>query len=566
MAKKKLRSEAEILKAIALNKQKWVAGEQAKAEYRRLNKWEFFEPYVWQRSLSARIRKNNVILAPSPNGIGKTVAMLNTLHSWMVGYERWNEVDEFFPGAVRDGDKFYAPSSLGKKPPVSIRLTGQDWNSQLGGVVVAGIKEWFPLADFDIQKKGRTVECFFTHKNGSTLELMAHTQEVETYEGWRGDGWAADEPPPYNIYKPMARGLAERHGKVLLFTTPLSQAWMLDELVRGGRTGVEVLKDLTLYDNEGSFLYDSKILHELGLRGDVTPYWRKAGEEQQEFFRLITDVDDKGLAAEAFLRERCNDVEDMERKILDLIFLRKARDTDIEEKPSRFFGLFKQLMGLVIKNFDRTKHIIEAPEKIPTDMVVTVMLDVHYNKQAAISFYGCDKHNMHYAIDEYWVNATPAEIAGIIIRKKRIDGWNIEDVYIDPLSKGDNINTNLMPDLESTFTIMDDLLSDENISLTSALKDVGSGIRNIRSWLDGPNKIPILYFFDTLQSVKDGQRGVVHDIQRVSFNDDGKVDKVNDDFFENLYRYTLTGTEYVEEVSDMAFAGVGGGNEGWMGS
>ncbi len=567
-ASKDAAKREKILARLKTLKQNKVNALRIKKDYMSANLWEFYRPYMWQDSMPDRIRRKHVVLAPAPNGIGKTVAMVCILASWLEGYEAWNEVDEFYPNAVKVDGKYFKASSLGKKPPVDIRLTGEDWNHQLGRVVVKAIKEWFPNENYTVEKKGRSVECFWTHKkNGSTLELMSHTQDVDLFEGWRGDGWAADEPPPYDIFKPMARGLAEKKGKMLMFTTPLKQAWMLDKLIRNNRTDVEVVKDLILYDNEGSYGNDNRILDELGLSGKVTKYWRKADGEKKEFFDLILYVDDNGVAAEKFLRDRSGDVVGLDSKMLNLIFLRKARDTAIEEKPSRFFGVFKQLMGLVIKNFDRVKHVVPTPEKgIPTNWIVTVMVDIHYSKPNAISFFACDEHDLHYAIDEYWVNGSPQEMADIIIRKKRIDGWNIENVFIDPLSKGDNFMKNLMPDSESTFNLMDERLADEGIYLQVASKDKGSGVRNIREWLEGPNRIPTLYFFDSLQSVESNTRGIVYDIQRVSFDDKGNIEKIDDDFFENLYRYTLTGTKYIESGGSLAMSGPeNSSSQGWMG-
>jgi hypothetical protein len=43
------------------------------------------------------------------------------------------------------------------------------------------------------------------------------------------------------------------------------------------------------------------------------------------------------------------------------------------------------------------------------------------------------------------------------------------------------------------------------------------------------------------------------------------VEKINDDFMENLYRYTLTGTEYVEEETPVLIGAGQGQEQSWMG-
>ncbi len=538
-------------------------------DYMESHRWEYYSPFKWQAKIADALRGKYIILAPSPNGIGKTAHMSNLLCSFMEGYEAWSEVDEMFPGAVKVKGKWYKPSALGKKPPVRIRLTGEDWDHHLGQTVINELKTWFPRENYDTKRNTSGVEYFWTHKgNGSTLEMMTHKQDLRLFEGWRGDVWAADEPPPFDVFTAMMRGLAERKGKTIFFTTPLSQAWMLDELILSNRRDVAVAKDLLLYDNEISYKNDNAVLERLGIGGKVTKYWREADGAKKEFFDLILYKDDKGAAAEKYVIDTAINKENLDSELLELIFLKKAKDTSLEQKPSRFFGMFKRLMGLVIKNFDNEKHIVPAPEEgIPTDWIVTPFIDLHLSKPHALSFYGCDKYNRHYAIDEYWINCSPEELADIIIRKKRIDGWNISNAYIDDLSKGDNYMKNRVQ-VEDSFTIISERLSEEDIYLQGARKDKESGFRNIRTWLEGPNKIPILFFFDTLQSNGSNvHNGVLYEIQRLCFDDKGKVEKVDDDFMENLYRYTLAAPEYTDN-SDVGgyLVGAGSSSEGWLGT
>ncbi len=537
-------------------------------DYMESHRWEYYKPFLWQNKIAEALKSKFIILAPSPNGIGKTCHMSNLLCSFMEGYEAWNEVDEMYPGAVKVKGKWYKPSALGKKPPVRIRLTGEDWDHHLGQTVINELKTWFPMENYDTKRNTSGVEYFWTHKgNGSTLEMMTHKQDLRLFEGWRGDVWAADEPPPYAVFTAMMRGLAERKGKTIFFTTPLSQAWMLDELIRSNRSDVAVAKDLLLYDNEISYKNDNEVLEKIGIGGKVTKYWREADGAKKEFFDLILYKNDKGAAAEKYIIDHALNKDSLDANILDLIFLKKAKDTSIEEKSSRFFGMFKRLMGLVIKNFDNETHIIDPPKDgIPTDMIVTPMVDLHLSKPHALSFFGCDKHNRHFYIDEYWINCSPEELADIIIRKKRIDGWNISDAYIDDLSKGDNYMKNRVQ-VEDSFTIMSEKLSEEDIFLSGGKKDKESGYRNIRTWLEGPNKIPILFFYSSIQSNGSNvHNGILYEIQRLCFDKDGKVEKVRDDFMENLYRYTLTGTVHSGDdfgVSEFVGAGT---SEGWMGT
>ncbi len=271
--------------------------------YEKSHLWEVFKPFQWQDNISSVLRRKMIVLAPCPNGVGKTTVLVCILNSWATGYEAWNKVDADYPGAVKHDGKWYIPSSLGIKPPVRLRLTGEDWNHHLGQVVVPEMKKWFSMEDWDTKKNTSGVDYFWTHRpTGSTIELMTHDQDLKLFEAWRGHGWGADEPPKFGIFKAMSRGLAENRGKMFFPSTPLKEAWILDELILKNRSDVGVVKDLTLFDNEISFNNDVKLLDELGLSGKVTKYWRESDGQKKHFFELLLNVDDLGVEAEKYLR------------------------------------------------------------------------------------------------------------------------------------------------------------------------------------------------------------------------------------------------------------------------
>jgi len=548
--------------------------------YISTHRWEFFKPFKWQRECGEQVGDHFVTLAASPNGIGKTTLAICTIMSILAGYEAWNEVSADYPGAVKHDGKYFKPSPLGKLPVegVRIRLTGNDWSHHLGQTVVREIKKWFPMDDFHTKNNTQGVTWFYTHKpTGSTLELMTHDQKIGLYESWRGHFWLPDEPPPQNIFEAFAgRALTELDGKVFIPTTPLSQAWMLDELVLKNDSDVAVIKDLCCLDNEITYDHDDNILTEMGLSGKRTKYWREMEGQKKKYYDYImrwdlyTDIDqdghpapdDQGESAERFLIE--NTEEDKHELIRKLRFLKKAKNTSLEDKPSRFFGIFKKLVGLVVKEFNKSKHILPAfDDEVPANWIVSFQIDFHLGKPHAIAFYACSERNIHYVVDEVWENMTPEEIAYLIINRKRVRGWNIEYGEIDPLSKGDDkYMKNRDADAEDSFTIIENLLDEEDIELGVANKDKKSGFINIKSWLKGVNKIPVLYFLDNLQSIKNDMYGHIYEIQRLCYVK-GEIEKVDDHFMECLYRYTLMGVTYEEKSRHYEMAG--SGEIGWMG-
>ena len=578
--KKREKAIAREISNLEKLKKQYAVQLKIKEDYVSTHLWEYYNPFRWQDEVSDLIRRKMIILAPAPNGIGKTTEMVCIASSWATGYEAWKEVDRDEAGAVQHNKKWYKSSSLGIKPPVRLRLTGEDWNHHLGQVVVPEMKKWFTMEDWHTKKNTSGIDYFWTHKNGSTIELMTHDQDVKLFEAWRGHGWLADEPPKYDIFKAMSRGLAENRGKMFFPSTPLKEAWMLDELIRKNRVDVGVMKDLTLFDNEISYDTDDQILTELGLTGKRTKHWRDADGQKKHFFDLIlrSDLyigddgvksgapDDKGKSAEKYLRDNASaDCLDIDTKIMQLIFLKRAKDTSLDEKPSRFFGLFKKLVGLVFKEFRRENHIIHDDGKgIPTNWPVAVFIDFHLSKPQAISVYAWDERNIQFVIKEVWENMAAEDIANMIIRWKKVECLRLEEVFIDPLSKGDEkYMKNRDAEAKDSFTIIEELLDPEGIELLVASKDKKSGIKNVKTALEGANGIPTLYFYDSLPSVREDGRGHVYEMERLCFDDKGGVKKEDDDFTENLYRSSLAGIKYISPASKHR----GGGNDGggsWM--
>jgi len=263
--------------------QELIAKKKLLLEYRRCRLIEFYKPYAWQEKARALIARNTITVIPAPNKIGKTASSLCIMFSWLLGYEPWFRVGEDFPGAVHDGGFFYRPSSLGIKPPVRIRLTGEDWDSHFGTSLIPEMNKWMVMPvnynpdEIDCgkyvspwlksaPKKTKDVPRLFEFKNGSILDLMTYKQDIKLFESWKGDGWVADEPPTQEIFESTsARGLFLSQGKELLAITPLSNPWILDELILSGRKDIGVMDGLTILDNEDVVREDTAVLKDAGL-------------------------------------------------------------------------------------------------------------------------------------------------------------------------------------------------------------------------------------------------------------------------------------------------------------
>jgi hypothetical protein len=195
---------------------------EAEAVYKKSHMCEYFRPWSWQEKALDLVRKFNITIVPAPNDIGKTSLEVNIVNSWCEGYEPWTKSQEQKPGYERFGKYWYRPSSLGTKPPVRIRMTGEDWTHHIGEVINPEFEKWAIEGKYKMSRNSNpSVTYLYTHTNGSTVELMTYSQKIEVFESWKGHGWVPDEPPPPDIFESMSRGLVGRGGKILIFMTPL---------------------------------------------------------------------------------------------------------------------------------------------------------------------------------------------------------------------------------------------------------------------------------------------------------------------------------------------------------
>lgn len=529
--------------------------EQRIAAYKNSRLTFFYEPYPWQQRLLEKVREKTTIAAISSNKIGKTACVINILISWLYGYEPWTMGYEGPDRVVVEGYA-YRESSLGIKPPVNLLMTGEDWKSHIGRVLVPELKKWIPAGWYETKRNEQGTEYFWEFNNKSTLTLMSYSQDDDLFESFRVQGVVMDEPPPKSKYAAMSRGLLLDCGKTLLSLTPLKEAWILDELVLSGRRDVGIVDNMIITDNPDLYGSDLAVLGGMGL----------SEEQKKTYFDLLLyenaekkiPVSDRGYAANAFL-EKIIAPEAMD-DIPKLKIQKFIADLDPADVPPRVFGQFKALVGRVLKEFDENVHVVK-PFDVPADWPVTVMIDFHLSTPQAVSYWTVNRQDIHFCVGETWENLNADGIADDIIRKIRRYGWQIENAYIDPLSKGDTayLKNMIGTDVRSTFNILDERLSAHGITLSVASKDKDSGIQNIRSWLKGPNNMPTCYLFDTCERH-------IYETKRWVYDDDGKPIKENDHFMECWYRYTLTGAKWEEyQVTPLprrAYAGTGS----WMGA
>ena len=520
----------------------------------------FFQPYPWQEDALKRLRKKNTTAIISCNKIGKSCLVINIIISWLLGYEPWQTVDKGDKDAIEVSGHWYRKSSLHIPPPVDIILTGEDWKLHIGRVLVPELKKWLPKGWYKTKKNEQGVEYLWTIRNrkgswhrASTLTLMSYSQDDDLFESFRAQGVVMDEPPPKSKYKAMSRGLLLDNGKTLLSLTPIKEAWILDDIVLSGRKDIEVIDRLKITDNPDLVNNDMKVIAEWLTKGQIRTFFDMLLYSDKE---KLLPVVDQGKAAEHYLEDIIPP--EHHKEIYKLRILKFIKDIDPSDVPPRIFGEFKSLVGRVLKDFDANLHMIE-PFDVPTDVPVTVLIDFHLSTPQAISYWAVTKQELHYLVNETWEHLSASEIADDIVRKWK-GGYNIKNVFIDPLSKGDTayMRNQLGTSIQDTYSILDEKLSKYGMVLAVASKDKSSGIKNIVTWLKGLNGLPTCFLFNTCTQH-------LFEVNRWVFKD-GKPAKENDHFMENWYRYTLTGATYEAFQINPLPDRVRGTPGGWMGN
>src|SRR3972149_10106955 len=416
-----------------------------------------------------------IITLQGANGIGKSLMGAVSIGAACLGIQPWDRKE-----------------TIWGRRPVKCRILCTDWEKHADTVIVPELKKWLPVGEYKTDKNNLSIESKFNFKNGSTIELVTCKQSTPDLEGWQGDLVWADEPFPRDKFVALLRGLRKAKedldeddpemGVFLITMTAVSEAWILDDIVRKIHPQYASVTEIPM---------------------DANPYLSK---QYQETY---------------------------------------AESLKENEKIPRIYGGWLNLIGLVWSGFKPDIHVIDD-FIVPTDWPVVVFIDFHTRTPQAISFYTTDPQERWYVIDEEFKHFSPEETADFIIRKKFSNAWRIDEVFIDPFSKGDaGYVKNRFGDVPDSFSIIKERLSEHGIDLIVASKDKASGILNVEKMLMGPNKMPILFFFRSLcNKIKD--EGIIWEIQRWNYDENQEPKDENDHFCENLYRMTLTGIKYTK--------------------
>ena len=180
-----------------------------------------------------RMAKGIRILSAA-NRVGKTTAGLNEDVAWALGYRPW----------LAEGDP---DRKVNVVVPNKGVIIGESFQEQVKKVIIPkllgdpemgtpGAVRTEDLAD--VRRNPQGVITWIKLKNGSQIYLQSYDQDLELFESSQHHWAHFDEPPPRPIWVAVQRGLTDTVGSSWLTMTPLSQAWIYDELLPREDVGV----------------------------------------------------------------------------------------------------------------------------------------------------------------------------------------------------------------------------------------------------------------------------------------------------------------------------------------
>ena len=245
----------------------------------------------------------------------------------------------------------------------------------------AEIKRWCPPSKLPkINKMGTSAIKRFEWPNGSTTTLYSHDQDSGKLEGTNIDMLACDEPPPRSLWVAAYRGLRNNPNYFITIAgTPLSQAWMYDEIYRPWA----MKTDPNILIIQGSTY--------------ANPYLSKEW------------------------------VKDFEARLTE------------EERATRIHGEFSFLQGRVFKEFTRQSHVFNF-QKWPEEWPVYVAVDPHPRKAHTAVYLGVTDEDVMVVLDELKVEGDVEDFAKALKEREKTNGYKVVSRRIDNSGSGTDWN------------------------------------------------------------------------------------------------------------------------------
>lgn len=246
-------------------------------------------------------------------------------------------------------------------PPTNGRIFCEDWEKAAKGIIVPKLFRAIPpeLLVTPPRKNQMGIEAFWKIKvpfdatnKVSSIEIITNKVDVRSVEGWDGDWVHFDEPTRKNLFVAATRGLVDTDGYFWMTLTPLSEPWILDDIVLNhDYTGFHV----TSYENIWNPETGSGFLTEAGI---------------ESFAKKLSEI----------------------------------------EKKTRLYGEFAHLSGIVFDSFTPLVHVypndVTKLEDIPKSWWRDCFIDPGRRKPHCVIFVAWSPQGAMYVYDGFRIGDT----------------------------------------------------------------------------------------------------------------------------------------------------------------
>lgn len=226
--------------------------------------------------------------------------------------------------------------------PTRGRIVTVDRDNGIKQIILPLLKQWVPPSEL---RKGSWEDSYsnsdklFTFRNGSTIELKTHQQEVEAFAGVPLHWIWYDEECPQAIYNECRLRLIDYNGVWYMTMTPVAgQDWIFDRFI------VTKNKNVAMFE---------------------------------------VDISDNPHLPQAALDSLDEDLSE-------------------DEKAVRQKGIFVPKGGLILREFDYSRHVITAKREIPKSWSVYVSCDHGFNNPTAILWHAVSKQGEVVTFKEHY--------------------------------------------------------------------------------------------------------------------------------------------------------------------
>jgi phage terminase large subunit-like protein len=240
----------------------------------------------------------------------------------------------------------------------------QDFENAAKNVLEVKYNEWCPPGSIERVEKNQANawrKIFF--KNGSTVDVLSHDQDMKVFEGSDYDWAHFDEPPPKHIYTAVWRGLTDRGGNMHMTATPLASPWLYQE-------------------------------YKKAIQGDPI-----------RWFRFVKTTANAKNLGDGNIELGLKRIEEFGSMLSE------------EEKSARLDGMMVQMHGLVLKEFDRAHHLIPVFD-LPPHWHIWETIDPHPHKPWAVCWIAVSESGKKILVRSLRAQGTLDEIADQILYER----------------------------------------------------------------------------------------------------------------------------------------------------